>query len=322
LLGLAALAVLAATSIKEAVERVATFPEHRGYRAPEGFVQYDIGGIERIDRSLLDPQGVSLYDYGGPLGKRHNPLFVADFVLSLVPYAEHPEGRRLILANLSWLESIAEPTPGGNLLFHYGFDFAPVGETAPWVSAMAQARIGQAMLWGFRLFREPRYLETGRRAILAIREGAPGQVLAKPLSKGVWLKEFPRYPFHVLDGSLVAVVGVREVLEGLPEDDPGRPPIGALLAQSIEGFVANYRCFTTPAGGLLFADNGKLPTQAYYDIVMDQLAYLAPVEPAVGPIARAYSIEGLPYWRRLALYYWYRLHKTALGLGLAGPCVR
>lgn len=38
------------------------------------------------------------------------------------------------------------------------FSIENVGETAPWYSAMAQARNAQAMMWGHRLRGEPEYL--------------------------------------------------------------------------------------------------------------------------------------------------------------------
>ncbi len=289
-LGFAVAVALLGASLKNAVERIATFPEHRGYEATEGFLHFSVGGLDRVDEALLDENGVRLFDYGGSLGIQYNPLFVADFILSLVPFTDAGRARHLLVANLDWLEGIAESAASGNRLFPYKFDFEKVGETAPWYSAMAQGRIGQAMMWGWRLTDDPRYLALAKKAILAMAEQGPSTNLAKPLVRGVWLKEFPRYPYHVLDGSLVATVGVSEVLRGLPEDDAQRAEIRALLDESIAGFKANSHCFTSPVGGVLFADNGRLPTQAYYDIIMDQLAYLSNLEPEIESIATRYSL--------------------------------
>ena len=246
-------------SLVRAGRDLVQLPVHGQYQAPtEGFLRGVIGPMSEVRASLLDPQGVLLFDYGGDLGRQYNPLFIADFAMSMVHLWGEAEARDILLANLEHLIATAVKTPGGNLRFPFGFDFPAAGERAPWYSAMAQARVGQALMWGWRLSGDPRYLGAAKAAILAMTEVDQNPPIAKPLARGVWLNEFPGNRFYVLDGSLVALVGVQEVYRGLPADDDDRERIGTLFGEALAGFKANQGCFTTPFGGVFFTDAGQI----------------------------------------------------------------
>ena len=298
-------------------------PVHGTYPdPPEGFLRGTIGSMAQVRASLLDPRGVLLFDYGGTLGRQYNPLFIADFAMALVPLQEDAEGRRILFENLSHLLESAVTTPAGHLAFPYRFEFSVVGQKAPWFSAMAQARVGQAMMWGWRLSGDPRYLEAGKAAVLALTDGAMEPPLAMPLAQGLWLKEFPGHHFNVLDGSLVALVGVREVWKGLPPDDPDRERLEHLFEEALTGFKANHGCFAPLLGGVYFNDAAKAPSQSYYDIIMTQLGYLSPVDDEVAAIAGRYSLDGMSPARRLGLAAWQHITRKLSKRGLIGPCVR
>ena len=321
------LALVAAWSLTRSLMRAARdldrLPVHGEYRPPpEGFLRGSMGNMAKVLASPLDGRGVLLFDYGEPLGRQYNPLFIADFAMGLVPLWEDPKGRSILLANLDHLLENATRTPGGHLAFPYGFDFPAVGERAPWYSAMAQARVAQALMWGWRLTGEGRYLQGAKDAILAMTDAGVSPPFAKPLAQGAWLKEFPGNPFNVLDGSLVALVGVREVWRGLPEGDLERGRIGDLFDRALTGFKANSGCFTGPFGGVYFNDAGAPPSQSYYDIIMTQLHYLSEIDPEVAALANRYSLGGMSWSRRLAIAWWLRRMRWLSGSGLVAPCVR
>ncbi|MCP5264742.1 MAG: hypothetical protein H6934_01425 [Burkholderiaceae bacterium] len=319
------LAVLlwAISSGVKAARTVREFPVHGRYAAPSGpFIAYSIGSLANLSGYPLDAQGILTFDYGGKLGRQYNPLFIADFAMSLAPFASDGRARQLLFANLEFLRGRARPTAGGNLAFPYEFDFTKLGESAPWYSAMAQARIGEAMMWGYRLSGEARWLDAAKRAVFALEDGMPGKTMARRLEHGIWLKEFPGYRFNVLDGMLVAIVGVHQVYRGLPQSDPDRPRMWALIEQSLEGFKRNHACFVAPTGGVYFSDNRVGPNQGYYDLIMKQLAYLAKVDPEIDAIAARYSMAGMGLGRKLALNYWYVLTRRMSRFGLIEPCVR
>lgn len=298
-------------------------PTHGQYEVPsEGFLHGSIGSMKNVHASLLDSSGVLLFDYGGDLGRQYNPLFIADFAMALVPLKDEAEAWRILVANLEYLLASAVKTPGGRLLFPYQFDFPVAGEKAPWFSAMAQARVGQALMWGWRLTGEPRYLKAAKDAIFALHEGPQDPPLAKRLEGGLWLNEFPASRFSVLDGSLVAVVGVHEVFKGLPADDPDRARMRLLFEDALTGFKRNQGCFTTPFGGVYFSDERIRPTQSYYDIVMTQLKYLERIDGEVAAIASRYAVAGMSTPRRLGLVWWMRLDRWRRKQGLIDPCVR
>jgi len=323
---LALLALAMAWSLTRSLMRAARdldrLPVHGEYLAqPEGFLHGSIGMREALG-SLLDPHGVLLYDYGGDPGRQHNPLFIADFALALVPRWAEPEGQRLLRANLDHLLATATATPGGYLAFPYNFDFRAAGEVAPWYSAMAQARAGQALMWGWRLSGEGRYLEGAKSAILAMTDRGVVPPIAKPLARGVWLKEFPGNRYNVLDGSLVALVGVHQVWKGLPDDDPHRERMWNLVTSALAGFKGNHACFTSPFGGVYFDDAGQRPTQSYYDIIMTQLLYLSAIDEDVAEIANRYSLADKTAASRLAYAWWLRINRWWHKRGLRQPCVR
>jgi hypothetical protein len=324
---LALLVLVLAWSLTRSVMRAARsldrLPVHGEYLAPpEGFLHGAIGMREALG-SLLDQQGVLLYDYGGDVGRQYNPLFIADFALALVPRWGEPEGKRLLRSNLDHLLATATATPGGYLAFPYTFDFPAADEVAPWYSAMAQARAGQALMWGWRLSGDRRYLEGAKSAILAMTDPGVSPPFAKPLARGVWLKEFPGNRYNVLDGSLVAVVGVHQVWKGLPEDDPDRERIRNLFEGALNGFKANQRCFTSPFGGVYFNDAGHAPTQSYYDIITTQLRYLSAIDTSVAEIANTYSLGDESWGKRLAYAWWLRVNRWWNKRGFPRePCVR
>jgi hypothetical protein len=319
---LLAMCIILTKSLTRAARDLPRLPVHGQYSIAEGFLREDIGSMQQVRANLLDQNGILLYDYGGKIGHQYNPLFIADFAMSLVSLWGDIDGKRILLANLDYLVASALKTPAGYSVFPYLFDFPRTDQKAPWFSAMAQARVGQALMWGWRLTGDLRYLAEAKNAILAMTETYREPPLAKPLSQGVWLKEFPGYRFNVLDGSLVAIVGVREVWKGLPEDDPDRESLHRLFTDAITGFKSNHDCFTSPFGGLYFDDAGNAPSQGYYNIIMTQLEYLSAVDSEVKAIADLYSISNMSAARRLGFAWWLRMKKWFLKRNLCESCIR
>jgi hypothetical protein len=319
---LLAVGVTLTKSLMRAVRDLDRLPVHGQYSIAEGFLRGDIGSMRQVRESLLDHHGVLQYDYGGELGHQYNPLFIADFAMSLVSLWDDLDGRRILLANLDYIVASAVKTPAGHSVFPFLFDFPVVGQKAPWFSAMAQARVGQALMWGWRLTGDLRYLTEAKNAILAMTDTSQKPPLSKPLARGVWLKEFPGYRFNVLDGSLVAIVGVREVWKGLPENDPDRESLDRLFTDAIAGFKSNQGCFTSPFGGVYFDDAGKTPSQSYYDIIMIQLQYLSAVDREIKSIADRYSVASMSGARRLGLAWWLRMNRWFFKHSLCVPCIR
>ena len=229
--------------------------------------------------------------YPLPLGKQFNPVYAASAALTAVAYREDSRMPAFILAHLDALISGGETTASGNLVFPYRFDWPSAGQKAPWYSAMAQGQAASAFLWGYRLFGRADYLDTARRAILAIPEDRRRPFYKTlPNSNGIWLKEFPGYRFNVLDGSLFAVAGVYDLWRSLAKDHPDHPKVARLLERSMAGLKQGIGCFEHPFWGHAANDFGAFRSAPYYRANLSLLNYLSEHEPSLSQYVKAYKL--------------------------------
>ncbi|MCP5180340.1 MAG: hypothetical protein H6993_08340 [Pseudomonadales bacterium] len=306
----------------EAVRRVNDFPVHQHHLLLPPRSTPAVNDLPSLlANQPTDALGVPVHDYGEPLGTQYNPLFIADFALELTRTTDQPEVRRRLRASLDHLLNSATPTPAEALLFPYTFDFPVRNQRAPWYSAMAQVRVAQAMLAGWQRVGDERYLAAARAAALALVDPSVSPPLAVPVRNGYWLKEFPGHPYHVLDGTLVALAGLHRLLGELPADVPDQDAFESLFSKSVSGFAANAGCFTTPFGGVYFSDAAEAPTQGYYDIIATRLAYLASAVPALSAIDARFSLRNRSQGERVAIIWWQRLQRWRYKHGLLAPCV-
>ena len=237
-----------------------------------------IESLEDLDQLATTVGGVRLADYGPPLGRQYNPVTTLQLVLSLVPFRRQASARTMMRRNLDHVLDHSEITPEGNRVFPYSFDWPSGGEVAPWYSGMAQGQAASALLWGFRVCADRRYARAAKQAVLAIDEGWPVRFLA-PVPGGVWLKEYPTSPYHVVNGSLAGMAGIYDLWRWLDASDPARPVVGSLLDRTIHGFKVTFRRFESKTWGHFYSDRCNVGPPGKYAVTLAWLEYLAEYDP-------------------------------------------
>lgn len=285
LLGGLVVALLGALSVSPSIRYVRLLeqlPPRNDSKRPQIDGFYHLGKIERpeeLEHVLTSDAGIRLVDYGPPIGVQYNPVTIAQYVLSLVPLRHHPNALASMKRNLDYLlEEQCEATPGGNMVFRYDFDWPWRDEVAPWFSGMAQGQVASALLWGFRTFREPRYTEAARKAVLAIVEGWPVDFVV-PVSGGLWLKEYPSYRYKVFNGSLAGVAGIYDLWRSLDDSDPDKQVVGDLLKQTVAGAKGHFQHFASNTWGHFHSDRGNAGPVGKYAATLAWLDYLGDYDP-------------------------------------------
>lgn len=315
----AALIIAMVIPLKEGIKRVQAYPSGGDdYRFPmeNGFYYYSSTKDVILDRHF-DGEGVLITDYVGDIGEQYNPVAIASYVLSMVPYYESKEISKRIKIQLDFLMGYANQTPNGNFIYPYYFDWPSAEEKSPWYSAMAQGEVASAMLWGNRIFNDPQYYNTAKKSIYAMMED-DSQFVVK-LEKGIWLKEYPEYSYFVLDGSLASMAGIYDLYRSLEGEDE-RKEVQVFLDKALLGLKSNYKKFISPYMGHYFDNRGYHPTDSYYKSNISWLAYLEGYAPEIEQIKDDLSIPNVSgYQKTRALINDAVIHfglvNTATGVG-------
>jgi hypothetical protein len=312
--GALALSVPLAVRYVKLLERL---PDSNDARRPriDGFYHLDkIGGPEELENVLRSGTGVRLVDYGPTAGVQYNPVTIAQYVLSLVPFRDDRRILAAMRSNLDFLLEQVDTTPDGNLVFRYEFDWPWREATAPWFSGMAQGQAASALLWGYRTFGDPRYKDAAKKAILAIIEGWPVEFVV-PVAGGLWLKEYPTYRYKVINGSLAGVAGVYDLWRSLDESDPDRRVVGELLVRTVAGVKGHFQHFESAMWGHYHSDRGNAGPVGKYAATLAWLDYLAEYDPElVGLRARATARRRARVANVVGVYGWGVRHLTSRAL--------
>lgn len=254
----------------------------------EGGFYYLAGNYEELLQAFT-PGIPTPVDYGGSIGTQMSPVSLAQQVLVFAPFRNDPVIQQQVQVNLDFLIASAHRSPNGHCVFPFLFDWPENAESAPWYSSMAQGCCASAFFTGYRSTGDRRYYDAGKHAILAIVDDNATYHFARPLSEGVWLKEYPSSPFCVLDGCLASIVGVYDCYKSLDKKDPDRHRVKALLDASIEGFKCAAPKFKSDLIGHTFSDRGEYPSQAYHQWTLACLNYLAEYDEELLQIAEGYQ---------------------------------
>jgi hypothetical protein len=158
----------------------------------------------------FDERGVPLLDYRGSIGRRYNPIAIAQYGLALQNRGREGDRERF-LAQADWLRDNLERNPKGVRVWNHHFDFE-YRETlrSPWYSGLAQGQGISLLARAHAENGDARYLEAMRAAYEAFeREIEDGGVLRRESSGDVWIEEYiVDPPTHILNGFIWALWGV------------------------------------------------------------------------------------------------------------------
>lgn len=162
----------------------------------------------------FDERGVPLLDYKGSIGRRYNPIAIAQYGLAhynRFSLEEDARSRAVYLKQADWLAENLEPNAAGLRVWMHHFDFE-YRETlkAPWYSGLAQGQ-GLSLLARARaLTGESRYDDAMRAAYASFgKDIAEGGVACRDRSGDSWLEEYiVDPPSHILNGFIWALWGI------------------------------------------------------------------------------------------------------------------
>lgn len=162
----------------------------------------------------FDEQGVPLLNYHGHIGRRYNPIAIAQYGLARYNrYAVTSDAQHLrsSLRQARWLVEHLEQNAHGIRVWQHHFDWHYHGIIrAPWYSGLAQGQGISLLARAFAATGDTRYLRSAEAAFEAFeRELGEGGVRWTDDAGKVWLEEIVRHPpTHILNGFIWSLWGV------------------------------------------------------------------------------------------------------------------
>jgi hypothetical protein len=282
------------------------------YPTIDGYYYYpSINYSEVYEDRDFDEKGVVVANYGGSLGVQYNPVTLSQYVLVIAPYAStNSDAYESMIVNLDFLLSNAKTTARGNLIYPYNFDWPINNESAPWYSSMAQGEAASALLWGYRVSNDTKYLEGAKKSIFALVEENSTVPFIKQKNGGIWFKEYPHYQYEVLDGSLATNGGIYDLYKSLNESDPDRYLLEQILSDSISCFKNSSHEFDSVLFGHYYDNKGTIPNPNYYSCNLAWLEYLSTYDPELETIRNGYMMEECDTTTKLLMWYWNKVNNV------------
>ncbi len=275
-----------------------------------GYYYYPSINYSEIQKDRdFDANGVVVTDYGGSLGVQYNSVILSQYVLTIAPYAStNSDAHESMIVNLDFLLSNAKTTARGNLIYPYDFDWPANNESAPWYSSMAQGQAASALLWGYRLSSDTKYLEGAKKSIFTLVEENATFPFIKQKSGGIWFKEYPHYRYEVLDGSLATNAGIYDLYKSLDESDPDRHLLDQILSDSISCFKNSSHDFDSTLFGHYYDNKRTIPNPNYYSANLAWLEYLSTYDKEFETIRNGYEMEECDTLKKMVIWYWNRIN--------------
>jgi heparosan-N-sulfate-glucuronate 5-epimerase len=173
---------------------------------------FDWTGLEDFKSYQYDREGLPQVLYPPPLGRRYNPITIAQFGLyHLQRFDQTGLGnhRDISFRCGDWLLRNVTHRPDGAAVWIFDFDLDFYGPQAPWISAMAQGEAVSLLLRLALMENRNDYEPTARAAINVMDlEVAQNGVLDHLDDGDALLEEYPtKPPSRVLNGHIFALLG-------------------------------------------------------------------------------------------------------------------
>ncbi|MBU1694029.1 MAG: D-glucuronyl C5-epimerase family protein [Verrucomicrobia bacterium] len=209
---------------KDSIEYYMTFAEKARYAGP------------------FDDQGIPQLDYRGAIGRRYNPIAIAQYGLACFNYWKHAE----FLNCADWLVRNLKPNSHGVPVWMHEFDWEYFRTLrAPWYSGLAQGQGVSLLLRAHRATEDTKYMNAAQEAFASLLKPVEdgGVLLMDPSGHG-WIEEYiTEPPTHILNGFLWALWGVWDWLRFVETKGPARElweKSLATLEQNLPRFDAGY----------------------------------------------------------------------------------
>ncbi|MBI5367970.1 MAG: hypothetical protein HZA54_13100 [Planctomycetes bacterium] len=216
-------------------------------------------------------EGVPHVRYGGALGERANPAYVAwwglawlsRFVAAGGGGEAHARALAAVRAAAGWLRAHARERCGpAGRAWSYDFDWPNGAATlrAPWISAMAQGLAISFLLRAARALDEPDLAALAQAATEPFRHDLDAGGVRTVLGGHPFYEEYPIRPETlVLDGSLFGLVGLGEAAQASGDAEAAR-----MFREGAAGIAANLARWEYAGGWSRYGRFGALAGADYH----------------------------------------------------------
>ena len=164
----------------------------------------------------FDDNGIPLLDYGGDIGRQHNPIAIAQYGLAnynLVDESDDSTRRDRVMAVADWLVVNLQKNEFGQEVWNHHFRWEyrePL--VPPWYSGLAQGQGISLLVRAQGLTGDDRYRDAAARAFVSMTvDVADGGVRFSDAEGHTWIEEYiVSPPTHILNGFIWALWGVRD----------------------------------------------------------------------------------------------------------------
>ena len=192
----------------------------------------------------FDAEGIPLLDYRGSIGKRYNPIAIAQYGLgnyNVYCQTGSDDAYRKFLLTADWLVEHLEPNPWDIAVWNHHFDFEYRDVLrAPWYSGLAQGQGLSVLVRAHKETSNTRYLDAAQEAFVSFQRPVDkGGVIWNWPDGGIWFEEYIVHPpTHILNGFIWALWGVYDYV--LATQDPEASTLFRRAADSLVQQLHRY----------------------------------------------------------------------------------
>lgn len=251
----------------------------------------------------FDAEGIPLLDYRGALGRRYNPIAIAQYGLgnyNLFLQTGDAERRSNFLRIADWLVSHLERNQQGLAMWmhHFNWEYRDT-LVAPWYSALAQGQGISVLVRAYKDTGEDKYRAAAAAGFGAFQQDvAKGGVTFTDPEGDLWFEEYVvDPPTHILNGFMWASWGVYDYFLAFRNDQAEE-----LFDRAVKTLVRNLPTFDTGFWSLYEHSGTFLPMLAsgfYHKLHIVQLRVMARMtgEPAFTRFAERWTSYGNSRWK-------------------------
>lgn len=189
---------------------IATKTDLLHYQSSSTAPRYLIDYRQKLQYSLENKAGIIVLPYQKPIGARVNPEAAFQYALGL--HDHYCVSQNPVYLNQFWrYAEYFVSTQSAEGLWAYDFDW--FGSTAPWYSALAQARGASVMLRAWMRNHDAIYLTAAKKALAnfmrPIAEG--GFLHSFTLKSCSYFEEYPKTPTGVINGFMASLLSIWEM---------------------------------------------------------------------------------------------------------------
>jgi len=176
---------------------------------------------KNFSKWVFDSNGIPMTDYGKKIGRKYNPVAVAEYslaYLSLYIKTKNDKHKKTFLNGADWFLGNASEYKYNAVVWFYEYDLTECGMTeyelkSPWISAMAQGLAVSVLVRAEQLKGNNGYLDAAEKAVdifdIPVQDGG---LISHFSDGGIIFEEYPTGKMNgVLNGFIFSVLGLYDL---------------------------------------------------------------------------------------------------------------